>query len=86
MIFNQGLIFAKTVNGSPSSGMDMTNKLREGFAEIVDSRASNQVYIMDVPDWRLIGSWHPSFTNRWVYTIIVDQEWIPIADLGLLIF
>ena len=39
---DQGLIFAQTVNGSPYSGMGVTNKLHEGivppFAHVVGSR------------------------------------------------
>ena len=58
-----GLIFAQTVNGSPYSGMGVINKLHEGivppFADVVGSRASSQGDVMDVPDGRLIGRWHP---------------------------
>ena len=66
---DQGLIFAQTVNGSPYSGMYMTIKLHEGivppFADVVGSTASSQGDVIDVPDGRLIGRWHPAFTNRW---------------------
>ena len=66
---DQGLMFAQTVNGSPYSGKGVTNKLHEGivspFADVVGSRASSQGDVIDVPDGRLIGRWHPAYTNRW---------------------
>ena len=48
---DQGLIFAQTVNGSPYSGMGMSNKLHEGivppFADVVGLDACKQSFVLN---------------------------------------